>query len=136
MKQRSMLVLGLAAVLLATTSVAGAATIKGTIQGLLMTLHGEKCIAGTEHVVAEVENQFVLVDEDDNWYALPQLKASQVAPYLNEKVRIEGEVIGDGRGVKVRKAYTFEHGEWKKFYDREDYKWRKELEKAILNRPV
>ena len=122
--------------LFATTAIAEQITIEGTIEGLLMTLNDKKCEPGMEHIVAAVENQFVLVDAKGNWYVLPQFKPNQVAPYVGKRVKVIGELVGKGKAIQVKSAYVFEADQWKAVYDEESLKEQKKLEEAILNAPT
>ena len=97
----------------------GNVKVEGTIQGLLATVNGAKCPPGDEHICAGIEQTFVLVADDGEWYLLPTFSAQQLSPNINVRVRVEGTLAAEGRAINVVIAEIFENSQWKTVYSPE-----------------
>ncbi len=86
--------------------------IEGTIQGLLTTLSGNICPIGEEKNCASIERTFVLLADDGSFYMVPTFTPSQVAPYINKRVKVEGKLVLNGKGIDVNTAELFQGGRW------------------------
>ncbi len=91
--------------------------VEGTIQGLLCTLNGLTCPVGEEDVIAAVEDTFILVADDGDWYLMPNVKSALAAKYLNKTVRVIGQKAMGGQAINVSSADVLEDGEWRTIYD-------------------
>lgn len=90
-------------------------TVEGTIQGFLTTCAGGTCQPGKEHIVAGMEDDYVLVTDSGAYYLLPNLKSTQLSRHLNRQVRVEGVQVLGGNVILVNKASVLENGKWVDF---------------------
>ena len=117
---------------LANYSIAAEIKTEGTIQGLLSTCAGKTCSPGEEIIIAAMEETFVLVTDTGQYYLLPNLKSSQLSPYLNKRVRVEGELKLGGNAIMVKTADVKLEGTWRTFWSPEIQKLRQMREKGIF----
>ena len=117
---------------LANYSIAAEIKTEGTIQGLLSTCAGKTCSPGEEIIIAAMEETFVLVTDTGQYYLLPNLKSSQLSPYLNKRVRVEGELKLGGNAIMVKTADVKLEGTWRTFWSPEIRKLRQMREKGIF----
>ena len=134
--KRSWIGLAVIVALLMVPSLATAkpATIEGSIQGLLCALNKKACPVGAEDIVAAIEQNFVLVDAQGNWYAISNIGQQWISRLLGKKVKVEGDLADSSRSIKVSKAWMQEDGKWKLIYSPEIL--RKVLEQMEWNYPV
>ncbi len=134
--KRSWIGLAVIVALLMVPSLATAkpATIEGSIQGLLCALNKKACPVGAEDIVAAIEQNFVLVDAQGNWYAISNIGQQWISRLLGKKVKVEGDLADSSRSIKVNKAWMEEDGKWKLIYSPEIL--RKVLEQMEWNYPV
>jgi hypothetical protein len=102
----------LAMSLLALPMVAAAASWTGTIQGLQCAVEGKLCPVGAEDPMAALEDNFVLVT-GDKFYLLPNVKNTFLSRYINEKVKIMGEQIGNYNSIRVQEMHVMKDGSYK-----------------------
>jgi hypothetical protein len=93
-------------------------TVEGTIQGLLTTCAGKTCQPGQEHIVAAMEDDYVLVADSGGYYLLPNLKSSQLSRHLNKRVKVSGVQVVGGNVILVNTAQVMEGGKWVDFHSR------------------
>lgn len=115
-------------------AIAKPATVEGSIQGLLCALNKKACPVGAEDIVAAIEQNFVLVDAQGNWYAISNIGQQWLSRLLGKKVKVEGDLADSSRSLKVNKAWMMEDGKWKLIYSPEIL--RKVLEQMEWNYPV
>jgi hypothetical protein len=96
-----------------------AVTKEGTIQGLYSVCEGRTCTPGEELLVAAMEEIFVLQDNAGEAFLLPNIKSAALARFLNKMVRIEGDIVLQGKAIKVNKAEVYERGKWKTWFSPE-----------------
>ena len=95
-----------------------AITVEGTIQGLLTTCAGKTCRPGQEHLIAAMEDDYVLVTDSGKYYLLPNLKSSQLSRQLNKRVKVEGVQVIGGDVILVNTAKVLQDGKWVDFHSR------------------
>ncbi len=86
--------------------------IEGTVKGLMCVLAGDICPVGEESLVTAIERTYVLLTDDGQWYLVPTFTTDQVSPYLNKRVRIEGDLVFNGKGINAITAEVYENGKW------------------------
>ena len=117
---------------LANYSIAAEIKTEGTIQGLLSTCAGKACSPGEEMIIAAMEQTYVLLTDTGKYYLLPNLKSSQLSPYLNKRVRVEGDLKLGGNAIMVKTADVREGGTWQTFWSPEIYKMQQMQQKGIF----
>lgn len=134
--KRSWIGLAVIVALLMVPSLASAkeVTIEGSVQGLLCALNKKACPVGAEDIVAAIEQNFVLVDAEGNWYAISNVGQQWLSRLLGKKVKVEGDLSESNRSIKVNKAWEDVNGTYKLIYSPEIV--RKVLEQMEWNYPV
>ena len=59
---------------------------------------------GAEDIVAAIEQNFVLVDAQGNWYAISNIGQQWISRLLGKKVKVEGDLADSSRSIKVRQG--------------------------------
>ncbi|ADK85980.1 hypothetical protein Deba_2626 [Desulfarculus baarsii DSM 2075] len=134
--KRSWIGLAVIFALLMVPSLAAAeeVTVEGSIQGLLCALNKKACPVGAEDVVAAIEQNFVLVDAEGNWYAISNIGQQWLSRLLGKKVKVQGTLSQANRSIKVNQAWQDDNGSWKLIYSPEIV--RKVMEQMEWNYPV
>lgn len=89
---KSFLYITAASLILAGTSFAKSMdTIEGTIQGANCVIHKTVCPLNASDPHIALENDFVLVAGNGEYFFIPNLSRSLKEKYLNQKVRITGD---------------------------------------------
>ncbi|MBW2624353.1 MAG: hypothetical protein JRD68_15700 [Deltaproteobacteria bacterium] len=100
---------------------ASAATVEGSVQGLLCVTLGKVCPVGFEDPMIAAENVFVILTVSGKYYFVPNLDRGIMARHLNEKVKVEGPMSSQFDAITADKLYTLrDDGFWNKVWDK---KW-------------
>ncbi len=127
MMRKRLLTIALAAMLI-VPSLAMAATIEGTVQGLHCVVAGKTCPVGKEDPLISLERVFVVLAADGNYYLIPNLDRAVLARHVTEKVRIEGELNGKHRSIVADSMAVWKDGKWKTVWSQ---KMEDELSKRL-----
>ncbi|MFH2065058.1 MAG: hypothetical protein ABIK15_07665 [Pseudomonadota bacterium] len=69
-------------------------TFEGTIQGANCVVHETTCPINNQDPHVALENDFVLLTPDGEYYFLPNINRSLKIKYVNKDIRIKGEAKG------------------------------------------
>jgi hypothetical protein len=84
----------------------------------LTTCAGKTCQPGQEHIVAAMEDDYVLVADTGEYYLLPNLKSSQLSRHLNKRAKVTGVQVVGGNVILVNSAQVLQDGKWVDFHSR------------------
>ena len=122
MKGKSMIVVVLAMVLLPAWAMAG--SVEGSVQGFTCVNTGKVCPIGQEDPMIAVEKIFGVFTADGKFYFVPNLDRAILAKYINQKVRVTGEVNEKYKSIQADKLEVYKDGQWA-------LPWSQELQDAI-----
>jgi hypothetical protein len=67
---------------------------EGTIQGASCVVHETTCPISNQDPHVALENDFVLLTSDGEYYFLPNINRSLKVQYVNKDIRVKGEAKG------------------------------------------
>ena len=100
-------------------------TFEGTIQGLNCTYYNMECPTEDLDIYAALENDFVLVMGEGNFFLLPNLSPLVKARHLAEKVRITGRL--DGTSIWVENLEIKENGSYRSIWNQKKHEVRSKI---------
>lgn len=69
-------------------------TFEGTIQGANCVIHETTCPINNQDPHVALENEFVLLTTNGEYYFLPNINRSLKVKYVNQDIRVQGEAKG------------------------------------------
>ncbi|SHE77711.1 hypothetical protein SAMN02745206_00810 [Desulfacinum infernum DSM 9756] len=118
MKFRLFGIIGLLAVLL-VPMIGSAATVEGTIQGFQCVTQGKTCPVGKEDPVIAVERVFVVLADGGSYFFVSNLDRAVLSRYVNEMVRVEGNLHEKYNSITAEKLHVLRDGKWETRWTRE-----------------
>lgn len=118
---------GLLAILLFIPGALFAGQWEGTIQGLHCVTIGKICPVGYEDPMAQAEENFVLLQENGDWYLLHNLKRGILARHINDNVRVIGEMQSKYQAIDVKALKVYKDDAYETVWSEEMQKEYEEL---------
>ena len=99
-----------------------AATIEGSVQGFNCVTIGKVCPVGKEDPMISVENVFVVLTKDKDYYFVPNISRMVLARHFNQVIRVTGLVSAQYKSIRADLIEVLDRGSWKKTWSKEDLK--------------
>jgi hypothetical protein len=98
---------------------AQAETLTGVIQGFNCVTQGKNCPVGMEDPLVMTERTFVLLQDDGDYYLIPNLDRALLARYVAKSVRVTGTLESKFNAVYADKLEYNVDGDWKTAWSKE-----------------
>lgn len=92
---------------------AAADTIEGSVQGYTCVTQGKLCPVGKEDPMAAVENVFVVLTEDNDYFFVLNLDRAVLARHINDQVRVTGRLSPKYPAITAYTLDVFKRGAWR-----------------------
>jgi len=93
-------------------SFAAEATIEGSVQGYNCVTQGTTCPAGKEDPMAGIEQVFVVLTGDNEFYFVPNVDRAILARHINERIKVTGELNDKYNSINATKIESLNKGLW------------------------
>lgn len=113
MKKIRILLFGIISLLIALPVHGETARIEGTVQGFYCVTMGKTCPADKEDPVIGAERIFVVFTDEKEHYFVPNLDRAIMARYINDQVRVTGNLIEKYNSIDADSFAVYEDGEWR-----------------------
>ena len=99
--------------------IAHAETLTGVIQGFNCVTQGKNCPVGMEDPLVMTERTFVLLQDDGDYYLMPNLDRALLARYVAKSVRITGTLEAKYNAIYANKLEYQVNDTWKTGWSQE-----------------
>ena len=113
MKKTYVLLVSLMLWLIAFPVHAEKARIEGTVQGFYCVTMGKTCPADKEDPVIGAERMFVVLTDEKEYYFVPNLDRAIMARYINDHVRVTGDLKEKYHSINADSFAVYEDGKWR-----------------------
>ena len=96
-----------------------AETLTGVIQGFNCVTQGKNCPVGMEDPLVTTERTFVLLQDDGDYYLIPNLDRALLARYVAKNVRVTGTLESKFNAIYADTLEYNVDGDWKTAWSKE-----------------
>ncbi len=89
------------------------ARIEGTVQGFYCVTMGKTCPVDKEDPVIGAERIFVVFTDEKEHYFVPNLDRAIMARYINDQVRVTGNLKEKYNSINADSFEVYEDGKWR-----------------------
>ncbi len=111
-------------ILVLTPVWASADSVEGSVQGYTCVTQGKVCPVGKEDPMAAVENVFVILTKDNNYYFVPNVDRAVLARHINDYVKVTGTISPRFPSITADEIEVLNKGAWKSTWT---YNWQKKF---------
>ena len=114
------IVLAVVAVFVLLPVWAVADTVEGSVQGFNCVTVGKVCPVGKEDPMIAVENVFVILTKDKDYWFIPNVTRMVLARHINQVMRVTGTLNTEYRSITAKSIEVLERGAWRKTWSKVD----------------